>query len=201
MVLSPPAVAQLASKPAQEWIPLLESSNRIAGLKIEETIRKLNLRPDAVVADIGAGSGLFTFPLSRAVSAGGTVFAVDIEQSLVDHIARRARELQATNVHPVLGKFTDPDLPGANIDLAFIYDVLHHIENRPTYLEKLVTYLKPSGRIAIIDFHPGRGPHPTEPSLQVSKGQAAQWMADLGFKPVEEHDIFTDKWFVVYSRQ
>ena len=195
-----PATGQLASRPTAEWIKTLDSSNRVAGLKIDETIAKLRLKPGAVVADVGAGSGAFSVPLAKAVSPDGKVFAVDIDQGLIDHIARKATEQQATNIQVVLGKFTDPNLPATNVDLAFIYDVLHHIEGRKGYLQNLARYLKPSGRIAVIDFYPERGPHRKQPELQVTKEQTAAWMATLGFKQVEEIELFNDKWFVVYSR-
>ena len=195
-----PATAQLASRPTGEWIKTLDSSNRVAGLKIDETIAKLKLKPGAVIADVGAGSGAFSIPLAKAVSPDGKVLAVDIDQGLIDHIARKAKEQQTTNVQVVLGKFTDPNLPATDVDLAFIYDVLHHIEGREEYLKNLVGYLKPSGRIAVIDFYPERGPHRKQPELQVTKEQSAAWLAALGFKSVEEFDLFSDKWFVVYSR-
>jgi ubiquinone/menaquinone biosynthesis C-methylase UbiE len=198
--LSQTATAQLASKSAEEWIKTLDSSNRVERLKIDETIAQLKIRPGEVIADIGAGSGLYSLPLAKAASPGGMVYAVDIEQGLLDHIAMRAKELQLTNIQMVLGKFTDPNLPSTNMDLAFINDVLHHIEDRAGYLKNLARYIKPSGRVVIIDFYPELGPHKNDPALQITKSQAASWMAAIGFKPVEQFSLFKDKWFVVYSR-
>lgn len=198
--LTRPVAAQLASRSAQEWIKTLDSSNRVERLKIDETIAKLKIKPGAEIADIGAGSGLYSVPLAKAASPGGVVYAVDIEQGLLNHIAMRAKELQVTNVQTVLGKFTDPNLPSTQIDLAFINDVLHHIEDRSGYLRSLARYMKPSGRVVIIDFYPELGPHKNDTALQVTKEQTTSWMAAIGFKPVEEFRLFTDKWFVVYSR-
>lgn len=198
--LARPASAQLASRSAEEWIATLESPQRIASLHIDETIAALKLKPGDIVADIGAGSGVFEAPLAHAVSPGGKVYAVDIEHGLVDHITQRASELHLANVQGVLGKFTDPNLPVRSIDLAFINDVLHHIQDRPTYLKNLAGYLKPSGRIAIIDFAPELGGHKNQPELQVTEQQAATWMAVAGLKPVEKLDFFPDKWFVIYGK-
>ena len=195
-----PASSQLASKSTQEWIQTLDSSNRVERLKINETLAELKIKPGEVIADIGAGSGLYSLPLAKAASPGGVVYAVDIEQGLLDHIATRAKALSVTNIQTVLGKFTDPDLPSTNIDIAFINDVLHHIEDRPGYLKNLARYLTPSGRIVIIDFYPELGPHKNDPTLQVTKDQTAAWMAAIGFRPVEQFGLFEDKWFVVYSR-
>lgn len=200
LTVCPPAAAQLGARSTEEWLKTLESANRVAKLKVEEVVTALQLKPGNVVADIGAGSGVFTLPLSKAVSTAGKVYAVDIEQGLVDHIAKKAKEQNATNVRPVLGKFTEPNLPGRDVDLAFIYDVLHHIENRSEYLQNLAPYLKKSGRIAVIDFHPELGPHKDNPALQITKEETKAWMAAIGFKPVAEHRLYDDKWYVVYSR-
>lgn len=200
--LAQPAAAQLAGRSAQEWIQTLDSPTRVAGLKIQETIAALEIKPGQIVADIGAGSGVFSMPLGLAVKPGGKVYAVDIDQGLIDHINEKATETGATNyVEGILGQYTDPALP-VQIDLAFINDVLHHIEDRPTYLKNLAGYLKPGGRIAIIEFKPAQGGHRNQPDLQVTQEQATKWLADVGLKPVEENTtLFTDKWFVIFARQ
>jgi ubiquinone/menaquinone biosynthesis C-methylase UbiE len=196
-----PARAQLGARSTEEWLKTLDSQNRIARLKVGEAVAALQLKPGSVVADIGAGSGVFTVPLARAVTAAGRIYAVDIEQGLVDHIVKKAREQSLPNVQGVLGKFTDPNLPARDVDLAFIYDVLHHVENRAEYLKNLAPYLKPGGRIAVIDFFPELGPHKNDPSLQITRDQTREWMAAAGFKPVAEHKLYEDKWYVEYARE
>ena len=191
---------QLGSRSAEEWVKTLDTPQRIAGLKIDEVIAKLRLTPGQVVADIGAGTGLFEGALAQAVAPSGTVYAVDVEQGLLDHISKRAADLKVNNVRVVLGKFTDPSLPVRNVDVAFINDVLHHIEDRATYLKNLATYIKPTGRIAVIDFRPGLGGHLDQPELRITKEQTDAWMAAAGLKPVENIDLFTDKFFVVYAK-
>jgi 2-polyprenyl-3-methyl-5-hydroxy-6-metoxy-1,4-benzoquinol methylase len=195
-----PAAAQLASRPADEWIRTLETPSRLESLKIYETLAALKLKPGQIVADIGAGTGVFTIPLAQATKPGGTVYAEDIDQALLDVISEKATEQGMTNVQAVLGEFGDPDLP-ADIDLAFINDVLHHIKDRAAYLKTLAAYLKPGGRIAIIELIPGQGGHKGEPELQVSQEEATKWMADAGLKPVDQIKLFTDRWFVIYGKQ
>jgi len=194
-----PAQAQLGARSTAEWLKTLDSQNRVTRLKVDEVVARLGLAPGAVVADIGAGSGVFTLPLARAVPQG-RVYAVDIDQGLVDHIARKAEEARAANVRPVLGQFTDPRLPAKDVDVAFIFDVLHHIEDRATYLRSLAGYLRPGGRIAVIDFHPELGPHKNDPKLQVTRDQTREWMAAAGLRPLAEHPLYDDKWYVVYGR-
>lgn len=195
------AAHQLASRPAPDWIQRLERPERVAGLQIEYIIAKLDLRPGQVVADMGAGPGVLSLPIARAVSPGGKVYAVDIDQAFIDHIAMRAREQTLTNVRPVLGTFTDPALPAQDVDVALFHDVLHHIQDRGGYLRATAKYVKPGGRVAIVELSPTTGSHKDEPALTVSKAQARAWMEDAGFTSVQEFDGLTEgKWFIVYAR-
>jgi ubiquinone/menaquinone biosynthesis C-methylase UbiE len=195
-----PASAQLAARSADEWIKTLDSPNRVAGLKVGETLEALKLKPGVIVADVGAGSGIFTMPIARAVRPGGTVYAVDVDEELLHHIAEAATEQGIINVQTVYGEYTDPILP-VPVDLAFISDVLHHIEDRTTYLKNLAKYIKPTGRIALIDFFPEKGGHRGQPDLQISKEQASAMMAAIGFAPVEDIPLFDDKYFVIYGKK
>lgn len=195
-----PLSAQLAPRTAEDWITTLETPERIQSLKIAEVLGKLGLKPGQTVADIGAGSGLFSIQFSRSVRPGGKIYAVEVDQKLVEHILASATEQGIVNIEGVHGEFDDPSLP-ADVDLAFVNDVLHHIEHRDVYLKKLAEYLKPGARVAIIDFRPGKGDHANDPSLHVSQEQATAWMAAAGFKPVEVIDtLFPDRWFVIYGR-
>jgi len=197
--------AQLAPRKADEWVTTLEGPRRIATLKIDEVISKLQIKPGMVVADIGAGSGIFTRPLAKTVAPGGKVYAVDIQQDLLDYINKRDKEENIPNVRTVLGEFDDPKLPARDVDLALINDVLHHIEHRAAYLKALATYLKPSGRIAIIemDKNDPNTPHKNQPELLVSREEMMQWTSDAGFKLVAEHaDLFPGtKLFLVFARK
>ena len=192
--------AQLASRPAAEWTKTLESPERIAGLRIDEVIARLNLKPSDVVADLGAGTGLFSLPLAKAVPSG-RVYAVELDEGFLAQIRGKAKTENVANVVPVLGKFTDPSLPARDVDLAFFHDVLHHVENRAAYLKSVAGYLKPGGRIVVIEFNAGDSPHKDQPELVVSKEQAAGWMTDAGFVPGEDIRLFPDKYFVVYKRK
>ena len=194
------ASGQLSSRPVPDWIERLERPDRIAGLKIDYIIQQLRLKPGDVVADMGAGPGVLSLPMAKAVGPNGKVYAVDIDQGFVDHINMRAKEQNVKNVVAVLGTFTDPALPAKDVDVALFHDVLHHIDKRAEYLKATASYIKPNGRIAIIDL-PSNGSHKDDPALIVTKDQAKGWLAGGGFKPVQEFDGLTEgKWFVVYGR-
>jgi ubiquinone/menaquinone biosynthesis C-methylase UbiE len=192
--------AQRASRPADEWVKTLEGAERIAGLRVSDIVAALKLKAGDVIADLGAGSGPFVVAFAQAVGAKGKVYAVEIDRAFFPFIERRTQEAGVRNVQTVAGAFTDPNLPAADVDVAFMHDVVHHIDDRPAYFRNLARYLKPGARIAVIDYHAQQSPHADDKTLQVSKEQAAFWLADAGFKPVEDVALFPDKWFIVYQR-
>jgi len=197
------APAQLASREAKEWIENLERPERIAGLKIDQVLSVLKVKPGDNVADIGAGAGAFSLPFAKAVAPSGKVYAVDVDQGLLDYIGQKAKKEHIENVQTVKGEFSDPKIPARDVDLAFFHDVLHHIENRQAYLKALATYIKPTGRIALIEMNRDdpKTPHRNNPELLLSKDEIKSWMAAAGFYPAEEFDVYGfPKWFIVYRR-
>ena len=199
-VLAPVADAQRASRPADDWIATLESAERVAGLKIPDVVAAMKLRPGDVVADLGAGSGLFVVPLSKAVSAKGKVLAVEIDKNFFPHIQQKAKAAGVTNVQTIAGEPLDARLPEP-VDVALLHDVLHHIENPSAYLKSLTKYLKPTSRLVIVDYLAKQGPHRDDPSLVVGKEDAAKLLAAIGFKPLDDVAMFPDKYFVIYDRR
>lgn len=192
--------AQLASRPADEWVKTLEAPERVAGLKIADVVAALRLRPTDVVADLGAGTGLFEVALARAVPSG-RVYAVELDDKFFPHIQAKLTAAGVGNVRTITGKFTDPSLPARDVDVAFFHDVLHHVENRTEYLKNLAGYLKPDARIVVVEFSAADSPHREQPALVVGKEQGTQLMAGIGFRPSEDHALFMDKWFVGYTRR
>lgn len=190
---------QLASRPADDWSARLERPDRVASLKIDYIIQSLALKPGTVVADIGAGPGVLSLPLAAAVSPA-KVYAVEIDQGFLDRIKDKTREAGVGNVVTVLGGYTDPKLPAKDVDVALFHDVLHHIKDRAEYLKATAAYLKPTGRIAVVELPPD-GSHKDEPELVVTKEQVKTWMTDAGLAPIQEFDGLQGKWFVVYGRR
>ena len=198
------ASAQLGSRETKEWIQNLDRPERIAGLKIDEVLAVLKLKPGDNVADIGSGTGAFSLPFAKAVAPSGKVYAVDIDPGLLDYIAQKAKKENVANIQTVKGEFSDPKLPNHDVDLAFFHDVLHHIQNRQAYLKALGTYIKPTGRIALIEMNRDdpKTPHRNSPEMLLSKDEVKNWMAAAGFYPGEEYDVYGNpKWFIIYVRR
>lgn len=118
----------------------------------EEVVRVLGIKPGETVADLGAGGGYFTFLLARAVGPRGKVYAVDVDPTMVDYLKARAAREGFANVEVVLADENDPRLQAGAVDLMFTCNTYHHLEERPAYFARLKQYLRPDGRIAIIDF-------------------------------------------------
>ena len=192
--------AQLASRPAEEWSKTLEQPSRVEGLKIGEIVAKLQLKPGQVVADLGAGTGLFSVPMGKAVAPGGRVYAVEIDEGYFPMILGKSKEGGLSNVKTVLGEFTDPKIPARDVDLAFMHDVLHHIDDRAGYVKYAARYLKRDGRFVVIDFKADQSPHKGQPNLIVSQAEVTGWMKAVGLSKVQEIDLFPEKYFLIFSR-
>ena len=119
----------------------------------EEVIQALTIKPEEQIADLGSGSGYFTFRLADAVGPSGQVYAVDIDADMNAHLAKRLQEKGYKNIEVMLAKPHDPGLPENGVDLIFSTNTYHHLENRPSYFANARKYLRPNGRLAIIDFN------------------------------------------------
>lgn len=185
-------------RPLPEYLKIMEGERRVSELQIGKVIETLNIKPNTKVADIGAGSGLFTRPLAKAVGVTGVVYAAEIRQDLVDYLAQQARERKLDNVRAVLAAEDDPRLPEP-VDLIVIIDTLHHIKSQPAYLKNLSRHLTTGGRIAVIDFkadYPANHEH-----LKYTLNDLEGWMRDAGYVRAESHDFLAGNFFVIYRRR
>jgi len=189
------AFSQLAQLPADQYIEKMNEAER--NLKIPDVIEKLRLKPGDIVADVGSGSGSFSIPMAKAIAPNGILYAVDIDQKMLDYVAARAKKEGVTNLRTVLGVNDDPALPVKDIDVAFFHRVLHMIEHRQTYVNATANYLKPDGRIVVIDKNPEQSP---ESWMWLKQSDVDTWMAAIAFYPAEKFDVFTDRYFVSYQR-
>jgi arsenite methyltransferase len=178
---------------AEEYIHVLNDPQRDSWQKPHEVVMALQIKPTETVADIGAGSGYFTRRFARHA---GTVYAVDIDQKLLDAAMKDAPK----NVKSILAAPDDPRLPAASIDTIFFCDVLHHIENRAAYYPKLAKALRPGGRIVIVDFY--KKPLPVGPpeSMKLTEDQVTGELEAAGFRKVRSFDFLPYQYFLVFQR-
>jgi cyclopropane fatty-acyl-phospholipid synthase-like methyltransferase len=179
----------------QEYIKLLESERRVENLQIDRVVDTLKIKSGQHVADIGAGSGLFTRPIAKKTGETGTVYAIDIDPDLLKHIEKTARDEKLSNVRTIMAAEDDPRIPEP-VDLILLVDTLHHIKGQGAYLKSLRRYLRPSGRIAVIDFSES-WPAGHE-QMKYTLADLEKWMKGAGFQQVEKHDFLNNNFFVVY---
>ena len=136
----------------QQWVNTFERSGREVYDKRLAIVAASQVRPGMDVADIGAGTGLFTRLFAAAVAPGGTVHAIDISSTFIDNILRTCREQGLSNVTGIVNTPVDIGLPADSIDLAFITDTYHHFEYPRQTLASIQQALRSDGRVIIIDF-------------------------------------------------
>ncbi|HCS49272.1 MAG TPA: hypothetical protein DIW61_13865 [Candidatus Aminicenantes bacterium] len=192
--LADASACQLQQLPAEEYIKRMERPDRV--VKVNEVIAKLRLKPGDIVADIGSGSGTFSVPMAKAVAPNGILYAVDIDEKMLDYIAERAKKEGITNLRTVLGEYDDPKLPEKGVDVAFFHRVLHMIEHRQIYVNATAKYLKPDGRIVNID----KNREDSANWMWLNQSDVDNWMAAISFYPAEKFGVFDDRYFVSYQR-
>ena len=134
------------------FVERFESESREVFARRREIVEALGLKAGMDVADVGAGTGLFTIPIAEAVGPEGAVFAVDIAPNFLRHIAGRAERAGLDNVCTVLGTQTSTQLPPDSVDLVYICDTYHHFEDPESSLRSIRRALRPGGRLVLIEF-------------------------------------------------
>jgi predicted methyltransferase len=163
---------------ADRWAKVFDDPARDDWQRPEEVIRLLGVREGQTVADLGAGTGYFSVRLAKAVGAEGKVYALDVEEGLVAHIAERAKDQGLSQVESRTITTDDPGLPPGSVDLILIVNTWHHIDDRVAYVGKLAKALEPGGRVAVVDYTPGDLPvgppagHKLTPSKVVAEFEA-----------------------------
>jgi ubiquinone/menaquinone biosynthesis C-methylase UbiE len=181
------------------YIGALEDPKRDDYQKPHEVIHALNLKSGEVIADIGAGSGYFTFHLARHVGDKGKVYAVDVSPDMILHINRRIRELKANNVVGLLADPDDPLLPDQSVNRFFICEVWHHIDNQAKYLSLMKRMLKPGGEVVMIDFHKKELPVGPPMQMKIAREDVIKRLESNGYRLTKEHTFLPYQYFLVFA--
>lgn len=183
-------------------IATMESESRESWEMPDRIVRSLPIPgKDAVIADIGAGSGYFSRRLALEVPTG-TVYAVDIDDEFRAHIESQREGWGTPNIQPHLAFYDDPALPERSIDLVFVANTYAFLRARVDYFKKVRTALKPGGRLVIVDFRPEATP-PAEfapdPKYRLSHDAIVTELAQAGFKLEREEDFLPHQYFLVFA--
>ena len=193
-----PHTHEHAFEDADKWSEVFDDPKRDAWQKPHEVIQALALRPDATVADIGAGTGYFSVRLARMLPKG-RVYAVDLEPDMVRHLEARAKREQLANMVAVQAAPDDAQLPD-KVDLALMVDTYHHLGDTVRYFSKLKANLAPEGRVAIIDFTMDSEIGPP-PRARIEPEQVKKEFARAGYKLSAEHLFLPNQYFLVFRPQ
>jgi ubiquinone/menaquinone biosynthesis C-methylase UbiE len=175
-----------------------EGFGRDAWQKPDEVIALLELRAGDHVADIGAGGGYFAFHLADAVGDAGRVYAVDVDDDMIEYLRARVAEEGRANVEVIRAEFHDPLLPDGRIDLVFSCDTYHHLAERIDYFTKLRGDLAPGARVAILDFN-GQSWFARSFGHTTPKQTIVDELAAAGYRLVADHDLIERQHFLVFE--
>jgi SAM-dependent methyltransferase len=169
---------------------LLERPDRVLWQKPEQIMDAVHVAERSKVADIGAGAGWFTIRLAQRVGPKGLVYAQDVQPLMLNAIKRRVQREGLQNVETRQAHGTDPNLPANALDAILMVDAYQEVENRVTYLRNLAKALKPTGRIGIVNWKPGRGgPGPDEPNERVERSVVEADAAAAGLRVLAQENL------------
>ena len=177
----------------------LEREDRQRSERTDLLIDKLPLRADSVVADIGAGTGYFSFPVAERVPAG-QVLAVDIQPEMLAIIEQRIAAAGVDNVTPVLGSIDDPGLAPNSVDLIFIVDAYHEFSHPLEMGRGMARALKAGGQLVLIEYRAEDRSVPIKRLHKMSQAQAKREMAALGLTWQRTEDFLPQQHFMVFSK-
>ncbi|MEO1320382.1 MAG: class I SAM-dependent methyltransferase [Pseudomonadota bacterium] len=189
-------VSQVMGHLAAGW---LERRGRLAEERTDLVIQNLPLEADSVVADIGAGSGYFTFPVAARVPEG-RVIAVDIQPEMLAIVDARREQMGTSNVDTVLGTVESPNLEPDSIDLAFIVDAYHEFSHPYEMGSAIAAALKPGGRLVLIEYRAEDRAVPIKPLHKMTVDQVRKEMAALGLEFEANRDFLPQQHFLVFRR-
>src|SRR5947208_11756152 len=172
-------IAHVMGHQAADW---LERPERETEEKPDLLLQALKLKSGEVVADIGAGTGYYSWRMAKEVGEKGLVYAVEIQQEMLDLLAKKMVERKITSVKGVLGTVTDPKLPAHSVDLVLMVDVYHEFDHPFEMMQAICQALKPGGRVVFVEF---RAEDPKVPIKEVHKMSEAQVRKEMSAQPLE----------------
>jgi predicted methyltransferase len=186
----------------KEFIGKFETEHREIYAKRSYILEKCQVKEGMTVADVGAGTGLFTRLFAKAVGPKGHVYAEDIAPKFIEHIEKTCKEAGFKNVEGIVGKPESTGLPENSVDLAFICDTYHHFEFPLKMMASIHRALKPGGQVVLVDFHRIVGKSPASVLDHVRAGQEVfeKEIELAGFKKIGEEYLLKENYFVRFEK-
>ena len=186
----------------KQYLEHLDSEERDQYQKPRQVIEALNLKPGLAVADLGSGSGYFTRRFIEAVTESGKVYAVDVEPEMLKYTEESVVHMHRSyTAEFILARPDNPKLPYESIDLLFLCNTYHHLEERAKYFSDTKSSLKPGGRIAIIDFYNDErsGELGFPKHHLVSRETVIAELTKASYRLVREHTFLPRQYFLEFA--
>jgi len=182
-------------------IPWLDRPERENEENPARCIESLRLKPGDVVADLGAGSGYYSFRMAPLVGAKGKVLAVEIQDEMIAELKKRIAKDNVTNVETVKCTESDPKLPEGGVDLVIMVDVYHELEFPYEVMTAVKKSLKPGGRVAFVEFRKEDKEVPIKEVHKMTEEQIGKEMAAVGLQHLETIGILPWQHIAVYTNR
>ena len=178
----------------------LERNSREQEESVSLAIKNLPVTEESVVADIGAGSGYYTFRIAPKVPKG-KVYAVEIQDPAIDYLKSKSKELGYSNVEAIKGSATSPNLPANSVDLVIMVDVYHELEYPKEMLQSIRKSLKPDGKVLLIEYRGEDAWIPIKPLHKMTVDQAKKELEANGFKFIENGKFMKIQHFLIFGKE
>jgi predicted methyltransferase len=200
--VSPRLNSPFVGTDSSRWQGIFERPGREVFDQRFRIVQATGIRSGMTVADVGAGTGLFTMLFARAVGPEGKVYAVDISKDFVADIERRAAAYHVANVAVVLSSPRDTLLPWDSIDLAFICDSYHHFEYPRAMLDSIARALKPDGELIVVDFRriPGVSSPWVMQHVRAGEAEVTKEIKAAGFELVGKERFLRVNYFLRFRK-
>ncbi len=190
---------EIARVMGHEGIDWLERDNREEEEAPSKAIAALDLKPTDVVADIGAGSGYYTFRIAPLVPEGKVV-GVDVQPEMIDYLETTEKKLGFTNVEAHLGEIDDTKLPPGTVDVVLMVDAYHEFSHPAEMMASIVNALRPGGRVILVEYRYEDPNVPIKPIHKMTEAQARKEMEAAGLAWQVTHDFLPRQHFMVFVK-
>ena len=189
-------ISQVMGHTGARW---LEREGRKKEERTDLLIANLPLEVNSVVADIGAGTGFFSFPVAKKLPLG-RLLAVDLQQEMLSIIQERKKMDCADNIETVLGTMRGPNLPAGAVDLAFIVDAYHEFSHPFEMSQAIYAALKSGGQLVLIEYRAEDSSVPIKALHKMTEAQARKEMQAVGFRWEETKNFLPQQHFIVFTK-